>query len=385
MTVLGITFWILVGIVFYSYLGYALLMLLFARKKSSHYAPIDLPDVTLVIASYNEGTILDQKIKNTLSLDYPAGKLTVLVVTDGSDDNSLEILARYPSIKVLHQPERQGKAAAINRAMSVADTSIVVFTDANTLLNTVCLQKLLPHFRDEKTGAVAGEKKLLSGNSMGDAEGWYWKYESFMKTLDARFYSVVGAAGELFALRKSLFVPFPADTLLDDFVLSLHVCLSKYIVAYEPDAFAVEAPSASLHDERKRKVRIAAGAFQTISRLSFKKLFSVPLFTFQFISRRWLRWVVCPFAIILILILNILLAFFSHAPVYDWILFLQLVFYLLAAVGWWLMNNRKALVITTIPFYFLFMNYCMIAGWLRWKNHKESVLWSKAERVNSDL
>jgi poly-beta-1,6-N-acetyl-D-glucosamine synthase len=380
MAALGIIFWILVSVVFYSYLGYALLMLLVTRKKTVVYPAADLPSLTVIIASYNEGLILEQKINNTLSLNYPADKINILVVADGSDDNSLEILSRYPSMKVLHEQERKGKAAAINRAMHVTDTEIVVFTDANTLLNKECLLKLVTHFRNDRTGAVAGEKKLLPIYGMGEAEGWYWKYESLMKTLDARFYSVVGAAGELFALRKNLFSPLPEDTLLDDFVLSLHVCLNGYILAYEPGAYAIEAPTASLHEEKKRKLRIAAGAFQTISRLSLKKLFSVPRFAFQFISRRWLRWSVCPFAIVIIFILNVFLAFYSDYAVYKLFFILQLAFYFFALAGWWLIKNNKTFVLTTIPFYFLFMNFCMIEGWMRWLKKKETVLWSKSER-----
>jgi poly-beta-1,6-N-acetyl-D-glucosamine synthase len=381
MTALSVLFWLLIGIVVYAYLGYAILILLFSTKKKNK--PVDdsfLPSLSIVIASYNEGRILQKKILNTTALEYPTGKLTVIFVTDGSTDNSLEILSAYPNIKVIHQEQREGKAMAINRAMETVSSEIVVFTDANTFLNADCLYKIVPHFRHPQTGGVAGEKKLVHHSGMGQAEGWYWRYESFMKTMDARFYSVVGAAGELFAIRKELFTPLPADTLLDDFQLSLNICLNGYKLGYEPAAFATEAPSDSLQEEKQRKTRIAAGAFQTLSRLSFSKLFRYPRFALQFISRRWLRWVVCPSAIILIFFLNALIAFQFPGSFYPVLFFLQTVFYVLALAGWLLMKKNRSFVLTTIPFYFLFMNFCMLAGWIRFRQGKETVLWRKAER-----
>jgi biofilm PGA synthesis N-glycosyltransferase PgaC len=381
MTALSVTFWVLLGIVVYAYFGYAVLVLLFSRKKNKHPASAaSLPEVSIVIASFNEGRILQKKILNTIEIQYPSEKLQVNFVTDGSTDNSVDIISAYPGIRLVHQQEREGKAMAINRAMETVTSEIVVFTDANTFLNPDCLQKIIPHFRDPQTGGVAGEKKLVHGSGMGEAEGWYWKYESFMKTMDARFYSVVGAAGELFAIRREMFTPLPADTLLDDFQLSLNICLKGFKLAYEPGAYAKESPSGSLWEEKQRKTRIAAGAFQTLSRLSFAKLFRYPLFAFQFISRRWLRWVICPSAIGLLFVINALLAYHFPGSIYSLLFFVQVIFYLLALAGWMLMKKNRSFVLTTIPFYFLFMNFCMLAGWIRFMQGKETVLWKKAER-----
>lgn len=386
MTALSVIFWLLVGVVVYAYFGYALLVLLLSRRKKYFGAGADFhPSVTIVIPSFNEAGVLAGKVQNTLTLSYPKEKFNVVFVTDGSTDDSLAILSRYPDLKVIHRNEREGKAMAINRAMDTVTSEIVVFTDANTFLNTDCLLKIIPHFNDPKTGGVAGEKKLLQRSGMGQAEGWYWRYESFMKTMDARFYSVVGAAGELFAIRRELFSPLPADTLLDDFQLSLNICLNGYKLDYEPGAFATEAPSDSLQVEKQRKTRIAAGAFQTVSRLSFQKLFRYPAFAFQFISRRWLRWVVCPAAILLVFFINALLAFSHPSAVYSILFMLQLVFYFLALAGWMLMKKNRSFVLTTIPFYFLFMNFCMLAGWMRFVKGKETVLWRKAERKAAGL
>ena len=185
-----ILFWVSLGILFYCYIGYGLLAgtyllikSLFTTKKMEKQ-PAEWPAVTLVITAYNEEKILDQKLKNTVALDYPAGKLKVIVITDGSDDNSSMLVREYPAVQLLHQPERKGKYAAIKRAMRVIDTPIVLFSDANTMLNKDAVSRMVIHYADEKVGGVAGEKKISkteNSSPVGQAEGWYWQYESFMK------------------------------------------------------------------------------------------------------------------------------------------------------------------------------------------------------------
>ena len=379
MGLAAVLFWLLLGGVFFAYAGYPLLLLLLTafRRRAAPWTS-QWPEVTLVIAAYNEAAILPEKIRNSLALDYPAGRLRLLVVTDGSSDGSETLLRQFSGVEVLHEPARRGKTAALNRAMASVRTPLVVLCDANTELAPEALKLLLGHFADERIGAVAGEKRVRHSSGMGFAEGWYWHYESLLKRLDARFYSVVGAAGELFALRTDLFRPLPEDTLLDDLELSLRIGLQGRRIAYEPAAYALEAPSASLRDERTRKVRIAAGAFQLLQRLSWKALLRYPALAFQFWVRRWLRWVFCPPALPLLLLLNGLLALSHPAPLYDWLFGAQLAAYGLAAIGALLLRRNKAFFLTTVPFYFLFMNGCLLAGWWKYKKGQQSVLWEKA-------
>jgi cellulose synthase/poly-beta-1,6-N-acetylglucosamine synthase-like glycosyltransferase len=332
------------------------------------------------VACYNEEQILAQKLENTESLHYPADRLTILVVDDGSEDGSVSMLEQYPRVKLVRHPERRGKIAALNTAMTHVQTSIVVFSDANSLLNAESIGYLVEHFNDPHIGAVAGEKKIAHTSGMGDAEGWYWKYESYMKKLDASLYTVLGATGELFALRTPLFQPISEDVILDDLMLSMQVSLQGYAIAYEPKAFTMEAPSSSLGDERRRKVRIATGAFQSLRRISLRKMLGKPVLAFQFFSRRWLRWVVSPFAVVLLLVLNVVLALYSDSAVYDYLLIAQVLFYAAALVGWLLIRQNRSFALTTIPFYFLFMNFCMLIGLQHFWADKQTVLWSKAER-----
>jgi biofilm PGA synthesis N-glycosyltransferase PgaC len=391
MSFVIILFWFSLAVLFYCYIGYGLLLYIintikhiFSQRK---VAPTtnDLPSVTLVIAAYNEKDILDEKIQNSLGIDYPAGKLKIIIITDGSSDGSQRVVEEYPSLLLLHQHERKGKLAAITRAMNFVDTPIVVFTDANSLLNSSCIRMIIPHYNNPLTGGVAGEKKIRDRpgvSAVGEAEGLYWKYESLMKRLDAAFYTVVGAAGELFSLRTELFRKLPDSIILDDFLLSMQVCLQGYKIEYEPGAYAVESPSVSLAEEEKRKVRISAGAYQSVPYLKeCLNVFRKPLLSFQYISRRLLRWVICPPLLVTFFITNLVLVSDPSLPsLYTWFFVAQVIFYLFAIPGWWLVRNGRRAGILSIPFYFVFMNYCLVKGFARFITGTQSVLWEKSLR-----
>lgn len=223
MKVLEILFWISLFIVFYTYIGYGILLYILVKIKECFHTPTlwpmptdnALPPLTLFIAAYNEEDVVDEKMRNCLELDYPADKLRILWVTDGSNDRTNERLSRWPQATVLHQPQRQGKTAALNRGIHFVGTPLVVFTDANTHLNRKALREIVHAFTDPKVGCVAGEKRIAvqsKDNAASGGEGLYWKYESTLKALDARLYSAVGAAGELFAVRRNLFEEMQTDT-----------------------------------------------------------------------------------------------------------------------------------------------------------------------------
>ena len=394
MTVSLFLFWISLAILFYSYIGYGLLLFLlnllkksFTRSKTKTLA--DLPEVTMIIAAYNEAAVLQRKLDNSLAIDYPPGKLTLIFVTDGSTDGSEKIIKEEAGVLLLHKPEREGKLAAMTRAMQEVRTPVVVFTDANTMLNKECILRIVSHYADPRTGGVAGEKKIISSHdvsAIGEAEGMYWKYESFMKKQDAAFNTVVGAAGELFSLRTNLFDPPAKDLVLDDFIVSMKVCLNGYKIKYEPGAFATEFPSASLAEEAKRKIRISAGAWQAIGYLKqCLNFFKYPLLCFQYVSRRLLRWVVCPWMLILLLIMNIVIVSYPDAPqFYSWLLYGQLFFYVAALAGGLLLRSGLHTGIIAVPFYFLFMNYCLVRGFARFLKGNQSVLWEKSNRNTDD-
>lgn len=386
-----ITFWVSLFIVFYSYIGYGLVMILlvflkriFSRKKVNPAPGADLPQLAIVIAAFNEEEYISQKIGNTLTLDYPREKLEIVFVTDGSTDKTPDIVSQYPGIILYHQPERKGKVAAINRILPFIKSPIILFCDANTFLNKNCATEIVKHYTDPLVGGVAGEKKIFQQDNDSAAaagEGLYWKYESFLKKLDSDFYTTVGAAGELFSVRKDLIENVPEATIIEDFVQSLSICRKGFVVRYEPNAYASETASASIKEEMKRKVRICAGAFQAMVLL--KDLFNVfkyPVVSFQFISHRILRWTLCPIALVLLFISNVLIVVFEGNLFYQIVLFLQLIFYGMAIAGWVFANKDIRVKPLYIPFYFLFMNVAVFIGFGRYIRKKQTVVWDKAAR-----
>ncbi len=390
MSWIEILFWIMLLLVFYTYLGYGIVLFvllqikrLFKRKKELILTDDELPHITLLVAAYNEEDYVAKKVENTRSLDYPAEKLHQMWVTDGSDDKTPQLLAAYPDVKVLHKPERAGKIAAMNRAVKYVDTAIVVFSDANTLLGHESMRRIATMFADPKTGCVSGEKRIFNAEheaASAAGEGLYWKYESTLKRWDAELYSAVGAAGELFAIRTELFNEVEPDTLLDDFIISLRVAMQGYKIDYDPEAYAIESASANVKEELKRKIRIAAGGIQSVVRLyPLLNIFKYGLLSFQYISHRVLRWTVTPVALILLFVLNIALAFSSSF--FMIVLGLQILFYLMALVGWVLESKKMKSKILFVPYYFFIMNYAVFMGIGRYLKKTQSVNWERAQRA----
>lgn len=454
MTTLKLLFWFSLFLVFYTYIGYGILLWILVKIKECIYKPqqkvlplnMDLPSVTLFIAAYNEQDVVQAKMANSLALDYPAEKMTIMWVTDGSNDKTVEMLHRfaalhkesskgaschdkglhgcdkslqYPIIQVEHLPQRGGKAAAFNRGIDFVTTPVVIFTDANTMLNKEAVKEIVREFTDNKVGCVAGEKRVnaqmsvasggIGGNNVantaekfcaGDAggvtenlmggansiedaastEGIYWKYESTLKALDYRLYSAVGAAGELFAVRTHLYEKLGSDTLLDDFILSMRIAQRGYKIAYCSNAYAMEGISANIKEEGKRKVRIAAGGLQSIWRLlSLLNIFRYGVLSFQYVSHRVLRWSLTPVCLLLLIPLNIILVLQGGGGHYKIILVIQSIFYLMGCAGWILSVKGKKNKILYVIYYFLFMNYNVFKG-VKYLMTQKTGTWEKAKR-----
>jgi cellulose synthase/poly-beta-1,6-N-acetylglucosamine synthase-like glycosyltransferase len=393
MTLLKFLFWFSFFVIIYSYIGYGILIFLLVQAKKlfknreNHEQELFFePDITMVVAAFNEEDFIDKKIENSLALDYPPDKLKLIFITDGSTDNTPAIIERFANIQLLHQPERRGKVAAMNRAIHFVSTDYVIFSDANTLLNKECVREMVKHYKNPSVGGVAGEKKIIATSNeqaAGVGEGLYWKYESFLKKMDAEFYSVIGAAGELISVRTSLFENVGDDVVIEDFVQSLKICMKGYTIQYEPNAFAMESSSLSMKEEEKRKVRICAGAFQAM--VILKNLFNVfkyPVLSFQFISHRILRWTLCPLCIVFLLLSNALIVFENQTTFYAIFLVLQLCFYSLAVIGWRYAHKNITVKALYLPYYFLFMNISVYLGFYKFIRKKQPVLWEKASRRN---
>lgn len=383
-------FWILLFLVFYTYVGYGIVLVMLVKIKELFTGKqkkdneLYEPPVTLFVAAYNEKDFIESKVENSLSLDYPKEKLQLLFVTDGSDDGTPELLKKYPEVTLLHKDERAGKIGAINRGMNEVSNPIVIYSDANAMLNKDAIRAIVERYKDPKVGCVSGEKRIYQkekDDASGAGEGLYWKYESFLKQMDDRLYSAVGAAGELFSIRTELHQHVEKDTLLDDFIISLRIAQKGYKIAYEPNAYASEAASASIQEEMKRKIRISAGGIQSIVRLaSLLNIFKYGILSFQYISHRVLRWTITPIALLLLLPVNYMLLNENVTGLYQFLFYGQVIFYSFALLGWYLENKQIKVKILFVPFYFFFMNLCVFLGFFRYLKGNQSVLWERAKR-----
>ncbi len=386
MNFLAIFFWLLVFFIFYSYLGYPIFLFIVSKfKKTTSFQPISPnyePHVTLFVTAFNEQDFVDIKIANSLALNYPKEKLDFVWVTDGSNDNTNELLKKYPQVKVYYSPERKGKISAMNRGMEFVSSEIIIFSDGNTVLGVDTVREIVNGFNNPRVGCIAGEKRIeLSDTDAAAAagEGFYWKYESWIKQMDSHMGSCVGAAGELFAIRKNLFFNVASDTILDDFIISLTIAMQGYKIAYAPKAYAVEKASASISEEMKRKVRIAAGSIQTLVRLKSLLNFSKYGFlSFQYFSHKVMRWIVTPLSLVVLLPVNFILALYN--PLYLKLGLVHAAFYLLVFLGYIFKDRKTHLGIIFIPYYFFIANLSMWLGLFRYLKGSQSVNWERAKR-----
>ena len=394
MNVLEYTFWLSLALVFYTYIGYGVVITLAVRIKQLAGKFVSVPEktvdkkyeptVALLVAAFNEQDIIMEKVENSLQLDYPREKLDLIFVTDGSTDHTADLVRLYDSVRVIHSNERRGKTAAINRAMLDVDSEIAVFSDANTMLNAGAIRRIVSRYSDPKIGCVAGEKRIIANkkdaaNAAG--EGLYWRYESYLKKKDAELYSAVGAAGELFSVRTALYEKVETNTILDDFQISLTIAKKGHRIAYAPDAYAYETASASITDELKRKIRIAAGGFQAL--ISLKELlnpFKHGLLSFQYISHRVLRWTLAPLGLVALYGTNVGLLF-THGSQYLPLFLLQSTFYCAALIGWRIESRQLRFKFFFVPYYFFIMNAAVYLGFFRYVRGQQSVLWERAGRM----
>ena len=390
-----VIFWILLFILVYTYAGYAFILffLLQVKKlipgKTKSTLQNYEPHVCLFVTAFNEKDYIAQKVSNSFELDYPKEKVQYLWITDGSDDGTPEMLKNYDELEVYHSPERRGKMHAMNRGMKFVTAPVVIFSDTNTRLNKNAIREIVARFSDKKVGCVAGEKRIVEHDADAAAaagEGLYWKYESWIKKMDAKLNSAVGAVGELFAIRRELFEKVETDTILDDFIISLRIAQKGYKIDYTPNAYAEETASLNVKEELKRKIRITAGGIQTMLRLkSLFNPFKFGLLSWQYFSHKVLRWTLAPFSLFLVFFLNFLIvwnnAVWFTPTIYTLLFYVQLLCYLLAAIGWFFENRKLHFKLIFIPYYFVSINYASVRGVFRFFRGKQSVNWEKSKRA----
>lgn len=328
-----IAFWCAASLVLYAYLGYGAWLWIYSRvQPQSHRRGVYLPLVSVVMVVRDEEKALPAKLGNLQALDYPAEKMEFVVVSDGSRDRTAEILseaAKDARYRVLTFADPKGKASRLNDALAVARGEVVFFVDARQHIERDALRLLMENFVEDSVGCVSGEL-MLGEAGLGDAEkgmGIYWRIEKKIRELESASGSVVGATGAIYAARRALLVPVPADTILDDVFLPLHIARKGARVIFDGRARAWDSPDLGAAREFQRKVRTLTGNYQLLQLAPWLLGTENPL-RFRFISHKLLRLAV-PFALAAMLISSMAVA---H-PFYRIAFLLQLSFYALSLLA----------------------------------------------------
>lgn len=394
ITTLAVLFWISVGSIIYTYFGYPLLITLLARFRPPlrFNEPKDnLPMVTLLIAAYNEELAIEDKIKNSLNLDYPKDRLQILIVNDGSSDRTHDILNAYAGrgIEVFHQPQRGGKMAAINRGIAEARGDIILFSDANNTYQPDTIKKMITPFSDPEIGAVSGAKVIEKGDgSLGESEGLYWKYESYIKKQESRLGSCTSATGEILAIRKSKYVAPPQGIINDDFYTAMQVIRQGDRLVYVPEAKSSERVSLTAQDEVKRRARINAGRYQSFALIKHTLPIKNLLVMWQIFSHKFLR-LMLPFLMIIVALTNIAIVLLPSPSNSFWLLgkpygliFLigQGLFYGLALVGDYLPKTNRLARLLYLPTFLTNSNIASLQGFIRFLRGGQIHLWERIDR-----
>lgn len=379
---LELLFWALLSLIFYVYFGYPLILLIWSQLPTKPLVREEItPTVTILICAYNEDEIIEQKIKNSFELDYPSEKLKIIIASDGSSDQTNEIVSKYENnqLTFLHYAERRGKIGAILNTMPQINSEIVIFSDANTLCAKDAVKKIVRNFTDPTIGAVSADVILQNDNpSFSSPETAYYLYERWIQHKETKIGSIIGADGGMYAIRRKLFVPPSINTILDDFVISMNIAILGYRVIYDEEAKGYERSTISHKSEFSRKSRVIAGCIQSVKQCEGVPGFNQPSLLFCYLSHKFLRWM-APIFLVALFFTNITLAVYSSQHFFKFILAGQLIFYGLAMSGCFL-NRSATNKFSSIPFYFCLENGAALYGLYKGLLNKQKVTWTTFAR-----
>ncbi|HEX8925216.1 MAG TPA: glycosyltransferase family 2 protein [Terriglobales bacterium] len=383
-------FWIAVAIVLYTYIGYPVLLFVCygfvqvkrdlqylrtrGERRRRDLSDEQLPTVTMLFAAYNEEEHLAEKLQNTLALDYPSDKLQVVIVSDGSSDQTNAILSSVTDSRfdILIRNDRGGKCAALALAVERARHSIFVLSDASTMFAPDALRKLVRHFGDPAIGAVCGSLSFGYNAESGQTEGVYWKYETVLRLMEARLGATLTPSGAIYAVRGEAYVAPTSDVLVDDIVTLMRVRDAGYEVHYDPEAKAIDFPAASVAGEFRRRVRISTGSFRALpSLLRLKQSGFTP---FAFFSLKLLRWFL-PVFLTIAFASNL---FLLHEPVYLAMFLAQIAVLLWAAIGYAFRDSLKRVRFSLLGYFVVAMNLAFLVGLLRSVARRREASWQRA-------
>lgn len=383
MIILDYIFWIGLFLVVYTYVFYSGILFLLTRYKKQHYASDGeyFPTVTMIIPAYNEEAIIKQKMDNCRRLEYPEGKLEILIGSDGSSDNTNQLIEQFapPNLKFFPFAENRGKSKVLTDLVASAQGEILVFSDANTIFNPHAITTLVHHFSQSNVGAVCGRLILINpnGNIGGWGEAKYWKYENIIKKLEGEVSSTIGATGGIYAIRRDLFPTLPVDRQIsDDLVISLLIIERGYKVLFEKEAIAVEATTRSFHDEFSRKKRIGICNLQALPLIANCLNPQKGFVAFALWSHKILRW----FAPLILIVLFILNGALLGNAIYNVIFGMQCFFYGFAIIGYLIKDRKKKPSFFSYPLYFVMANVALFLALVEISGGKKKAQWETTKR-----
>lgn len=364
----------------YVYLGYPILLMVLDKLIKGK--PIQTADITptlsLIVSCYNEVDVIEQKINNCLTIDYPHDQLEVIFVSDGSDDGTDEIIKQYTNnrLKLIRQEGRLGKTLGLNLALTEACGDIVVFSDANAMYEKNALKKLVRNFHDESVGYVVGAAiyRDEQGSAAGTSENAYWKYEIFLKKIESKLHSVVGGDGAIYAIRKSLYDPLDQED-INDFVNPLQIIRKGYRGVFDADAICYEQTAGDFDKEGKRKQRIVNRSFSGLMKnKTVLNPFKFGFYSLELLSHKLLRWLI-PFFLLLSALGTLVLAELQVEE-FQWVLLLGILFVWFVFLGGLLKSWPGCPSILLIPYYFYLVNISSFKGILQSLRGSVQIIWS---------
>jgi len=380
MTVALYVFWLLAAVYAWALVGYPALMAVLGRAgKPRRQGRTTLSRLSLIIPAHNEESVLQAKLENALGCSHRKHQLEILVASDGSTDRTVEIARGFEGrgVRVLDFPMRRGKASVLNDAVRAASGDVVCLCDANVMFQPDALRRLAARLEDPRVGAASGDVRLASDESdFGRGERLYYWLERSLQLGESRVGSMIGVDGGMYVLRKELFRPLPPDTILDDFTTTMNVIRQGKRVVYEPAAVATENGTPSSRDEFGRRVRVTAGAVQSIKRGYWPPLWR-PIELWQYVSHKLLRWL-GPVWLVLLLVSSA--ALWDSGMVYRTAFAAQAFFYLLAGAAALWPGFRKTHV-GGAAFYFVMSHVAMAVGLVKGLLNLQPGAWKRTKRT----
>lgn len=371
-----VIFWLIIFIIFYTYAGYSLFILLLSLfinrpiKKKEVY-----PRVTFLITAYNEEHSIAAKLKNTLHLDYPVEKLEVVVASDGSTDSTDTVVKQFHDQGVILKrvEGRVGKTETQNQTVAKATGDIIIFSDATTSYKEDAIRKIVRNYADPQVGAVSGRYEYINptGAAVGLGTVLFWKYENLIKRLQTRIQTITGCCGCIYSVRRDLYEPLPRD-IISDLVEPLKILEKGFRISFEPEAVAYEETTETSKEEFGMRVRVISRGMNGLWYMrNLFNPFKYGFISFQLFSHKVLRWMI-PFMLPLLLISNF---FLIGKLFYNLCFIVQILFYLGAGVGYLLDRSGKKAKLLALPLYYCVVNAASITAFFRTLTGRKSIVW----------